>query len=139
MPIESADADDAEQRCSRLDAQRLVDRRACGHPLHFQQLHLRRPAEIQQRFDRLVDVPLKGLGRRAKGHGRSHPALAFHKVLRSQFVESAPRGDARSEEHTSELQSLMRTSYAVFCLKKNKITNNQTTHITNLDNIRLKV
>src|SRR3546814_3623721 len=27
----------------------------------------------------------------------------------------------RSEEHTSELQSLMRTSYAVFCLKKNKI------------------
>src|SRR3546814_9519815 len=28
---------------------------------------------------------------------------------------------ARSEEHTSELQSLMRISYAVFCLKKNKI------------------
>src|SRR3546814_6308753 len=27
---------------------------------------------------------------------------------------------ARSEEHTSELQSLMRTSYAVFCLQKNK-------------------
>src|SRR3546814_12182337 len=31
-------------------------------------------------------------------------------------------GDARSEEHTSELQSLMRISYAVFCLKKNTIT-----------------
>src|SRR3546814_10773742 len=30
----------------------------------------------------------------------------------------------RSEEHTSELQSLMRISYAVFCLKKKKITNN---------------
>src|SRR3546814_7870734 len=29
--------------------------------------------------------------------------------------------DIRSEEHTSELQSLMRTSYAVFCLKKKKI------------------
>src|SRR3546814_4367559 len=29
-------------------------------------------------------------------------------------------GPARSEEHTSELQSLMRTSYAVFCLKKKK-------------------
>src|SRR3546814_10763987 len=28
--------------------------------------------------------------------------------------------DARSEEHTSELQSLMRNSYAVFCLKKKK-------------------
>src|SRR3546814_1902219 len=30
--------------------------------------------------------------------------------------------DCRSEEHTSELQSLMRISYAVFCLKKKKIT-----------------
>src|SRR3546814_9635295 len=29
--------------------------------------------------------------------------------------------EARSEEHTSELPSLMRISYAVFCLKKNKI------------------
>src|SRR3546814_4321785 len=34
-------------------------------------------------------------------------------------VVAAPR--IRSEEHTSELQSLMRTSYAVFCLKKKKI------------------
>src|SRR3546814_4877555 len=36
------------------------------------------------------------------------------------------RGDAsaRSEEHTSELQSLMRISYAVFCLKKKKKTDN---------------
>src|SRR3546814_4048506 len=32
----------------------------------------------------------------------------------------------RSEEHTSELQSLMRTSYAVFCLKKKKKTPHQT-------------
>src|SRR3546814_8168398 len=31
----------------------------------------------------------------------------------------------RSEEHTSELQSLMRTSYAVFCSQKNKITKQQ--------------
>src|SRR3546814_11594585 len=40
---------------------------------------------------------------------------------------------ARSEEHTSELQSLMRISYAVFCLKKK--TNNNTIHATshNLD------
>src|SRR3546814_1227789 len=30
------------------------------------------------------------------------------------------QGNRRSEEHTSELQSLMRTSYAVFCLKKKK-------------------
>src|SRR3546814_7746391 len=33
-----------------------------------------------------------------------------------------PSRPRRSEEHTSELQSLMRTSYAVFCLKKKKIT-----------------
>src|SRR3546814_8318558 len=31
-----------------------------------------------------------------------------------------PHGGGRSEEHTSELQSLMRISYAVFCLKKKK-------------------
>src|SRR3546814_4605075 len=38
--------------------------------------------------------------------------------------------DARSEEHTSELQSLMRISYAVFCLKKKK-TKNTTIYIHN--------
>src|SRR3546814_982583 len=36
---------------------------------------------------------------------------------------AAPRILARSEEHTSELQSLMRISYAVFCLKKKPNTN----------------
>src|SRR3546814_7103733 len=34
----------------------------------------------------------------------------------------------RSEEHTSELQSLMRTSYAVFCLKKKKRNNTNKQH-----------
>src|SRR3546814_6303973 len=34
-------------------------------------------------------------------------------------------GPGRSEEHTSELQSLMRISYAVFCLKKKNTTNNK--------------
>src|SRR3546814_2610478 len=55
----------------------------------------------------------------------------------SQFAEKARRyglephrrhlGE-RSEEHTSELQSLMRISYAVFCLKKKK--NKSTTYVT---------
>src|SRR3546814_4727278 len=36
-------------------------------------------------------------------------------------------GAARSEEHTSELQSLMRISYAVFCLKKKKDNTHTTT------------
>src|SRR3546814_3892563 len=35
-----------------------------------------------------------------------------------RITSSARRGRRRSEEHTSELQSLMRISYAVFCLKK---------------------
>src|SRR3546814_7913587 len=38
-------------------------------------------------------------------------------------------GDDRSEEHTSELQSLMRISYAVFCLKNTKKYNTHTTNI----------
>src|SRR3546814_791254 len=44
------------------------------------------------------------------------------------FDFSSPGGVSRSEEHTSELQSLMRISYAVFCLKKktNKLND---THI----------
>src|SRR3546814_3905492 len=46
-------------------------------------------------------------------------------------LQIAPPGDfteeERSEEHTSELQSLMRISYAVFCLKKKKTKNQQST------------
>src|SRR3546814_5480727 len=36
----------------------------------------------------------------------------------AELAQKAGIGDMRSEEHTSELQSLMRISYAVFCLKK---------------------
>src|SRR3546814_10162309 len=49
---------------------------------------------------------------------RDHPALA---VPNNRNRRSAVLDDPqRSEEHTSELQSLMRISYAVFCLKKKK-------------------
>src|SRR3546814_984063 len=41
----------------------------------------------------------------------------------------SPSG-ARSEEHTSELQSLMRISYAVFCLKKKNTRTHKHSHIT---------
>src|SRR3546814_5356595 len=40
--------------------------------------------------------------------------------------------DARSEEHTSELQSLMRISYAVFCLKKKKPKNDNQIYSNNV-------
>src|SRR3546814_228335 len=52
------------------------------------------------------------------------PTYAAHKYTRGHAVVAggAQRTGAarRSEEHTSELQSLMRTSYAVFCLKKQR-------------------
>src|SRR3546814_7772094 len=51
---------------------------------------------------------------------------------RSRVIEpgEAPRPGNRSEEHTSELQSLMRISYAVFCLKKKKIKQTPQLHHT---------
>src|SRR3546814_10627440 len=52
----------------------------------------------------------------ADGVGAELQSLAEHGVLRQL-------ADSRSEEHTSELQSLMRISYAVFCLKKKNTHN----------------
>src|SRR3546814_2838997 len=52
--------------------------------------------------------------------GRADLALGRGGARRAQRVGAAL--PARSEEHTSELQSLMRTSYAVFCLNKKKTT-----------------
>src|SRR3546814_9865778 len=49
------------------------------------------------------------------------PAPAATAAITAAVLESS-----RSEEHTSELQSLMRSSYAVFCLKKKKIISTQT-------------
>src|SRR3546814_1025837 len=46
------------------------------------------------------------------------PGRAFEEVCIPRMIEMR----MRSEEHTSELQSLMRISYAVFCLKKKKYT-----------------
>src|SRR3546814_6661681 len=48
---------------------------------------------------------------------------SFQQSWEPQYLEASR--DWRSEEHTSELQSLMRISYAVFCLKKKK---HQTSH-----------
>src|SRR3546814_4506783 len=47
--------------------------------------------------------------------------------IRRAKAASTMAKDKRSEEHTSELQSLMRISYAVFCLKKKKKTKNHST------------
>src|SRR3546814_2310602 len=66
---------------------------------------------------------------RRAGGARGAPRRARLGAVRSERREPAglargrgaiTRGAPRSEEHTSELQSLMRISYAVFCLKKKK-------------------
>src|SRR3546814_5324317 len=46
--------------------------------------------------------------------------LSENPMPSDQDIDDAMSGNARSEEHTSELQSLMRSSYAVFCLKKKR-------------------
>src|SRR3546814_8101815 len=50
----------------------------------------------------------------------------------SSLGEPRDRRKGRSEEHTSKLQSLMRISYAVFCLKKKKNVNTE----QSIDNVR---
>src|SRR3546814_9963423 len=65
---------------------------------------------------------------RHAGIGARNLVASFACCREAQFVivaTAALQDMARSEEHTSELQSLMRTSYAVFCLKKKKKTHKQ--------------
>src|SRR3546814_3027147 len=63
--------------------------------------------------------PARPRGREARWACKAgHPRRAGAGIRR-QAVQTG-----RSEEHTSELQSLMRNSYAVFCLKKKKPTEN---------------
>src|SRR3546814_3163845 len=116
------------------------------------QLHHRRPGDDRRRAD--ADGRVEGGGRvqhrtvRSRplhGHAeQARPALAG-KGTRSAAgllkatcscegrspvppseLGSCLRRNTRSEEHTSELQSLMRNSYAVFCLKKKKKNNKHT-------------
>src|SRR3546814_2330114 len=77
--------------------------------------------------DRLFRRDLRGLCvTRAAGHDRArHRASVLPAADRPAAARDGPqrsgRTFARSEEHTSELQSLMRISYAVLCLTKKKI------------------
>src|SRR3546814_4658235 len=78
-------------------------------------------------------------GARRAGHDRARavrariPTAVRRRIMtgliaaptRAGRAAAEPPTDDRSEEHTSELQSLMRISYAVFCLKKKKIHYNR--------------
>src|SRR3546814_8236898 len=70
----------------------------------------------------LQSVALQALGKFLK------PPVKFAAPLFEPFA-------GRSEEHTSELQSLMRISYAVFCSKKKTTIHNSTTLLSNKTNI----
>src|SRR3546814_4447815 len=79
-----------------------------------------------RRVDGLHDVRpdplciLERLGEDADLNARAPRTLVALQMLRSRVADYV---QPRSEEHTSELQSLMRISYAVFCLKKKKKKN----------------
>src|SRR3546814_5701555 len=90
------------------------------------------PRDPERRGPGRLPGPGAGVARRARpGQGLARRLLERPRGQRldDRGVRGGgaarPRGDAclaRSEEHTSELQSLMRISYAVFCLKKKKKT-----------------
>src|SRR3546814_5163949 len=66
------------------------------------------------------DISLHEQGQRRNGRSLSHQGYGrkrcTHKRISSPFWRRVKMSIQRSEEHTSELQSLMRISYAVFCL-----------------------
>src|SRR3546814_8355951 len=61
--------------------------------------------------------PMASLNAHVRGKGRPKDTSEPPCVVVARYSSKVPN---RSEEHTSELQSLMRISYAVFCLKKKK-------------------
>src|SRR3546814_8598245 len=97
-----------------------------------------RPAAMPSR--RGWDRAGRARGRQEFGVARSDAGSFV--CLRGNSVQAVAfrpgsRGAAwtrRSEEHTSELQSLMRISYAVFCLKKNKLQHQKTNKYTTQHN-----
>src|SRR3546814_9391066 len=87
-----------------------------------------------------TDVRFRGQRRAcrtAETEALCRPAVLPKAVWR---LVGRPRTGRRSEEHTSELQSLMRISYAVFCLKKKKhlLKHNTQIHSTQRTNTQKK-
>src|SRR3546814_10595733 len=80
---------------------------------------------LEQRHQRLADLQFGDRGGDVDiGVGAERPRRRFDRRLIARRERAQRMLDAvakRSEEHTSELQSLMRISYAVFCLKKKNI------------------
>src|SRR3546814_3496522 len=85
---------------------------------------------------RSSDRHLKAAGPRAAAHTSLHRQSQCQRAHRQEEADSCCSPlllSGRSEEHTSELQSLMRISYAVFCLKKKKQKYTRNTHTSNIN------
>src|SRR3546814_6670246 len=97
----------------------------CSSDLRPQQKLRRSDAFAPQRGAHYRLVPALRAGSRSRSARRWPAHQAGHERLSLPLprlpLQNLRRSPPRSEEHTSELQSLMRNSYAVFCLKK---TNN---------------
>src|SRR3546814_3795338 len=80
----------------------------------------------RQHRPRVGDTDLAGQQHRDQRRlfGRQRVDVQLHRIGHRERADPGPepRVDFRSEEHTSELQSLMRISYAVFCLKTTQTT-----------------
>src|SRR3546814_6305178 len=75
------------------------------------------------------DLPLQSRGQELPHHrGGARRGRASAASRNRSPVHGRLRCDRRSEEHTSELQSLMRNSYAVFCLKTQTTNNSRPLH-----------
>src|SRR3546814_10191085 len=80
------------------------------------------PADLDQELRAGIPATVPGV---------VHTDLLTAGLITDPFVddaESTLQWIGRSEEHTSELQSLMRNSYAVFCLKKKTNNTQESTH-----------
>src|SRR3546814_4760320 len=104
------------RRSSDLSADLVAERPR--HPVFPHHARTRRQVEpVAGRPDRGEPAPPADAAGRVGSKLGSGPALSKAEPKRPARVQiSRPR----SEEHTSELQSLMRNSYAVFCLEKKK-------------------
>src|SRR3546814_7940053 len=87
----------------------------------FEQIEIRL---LQQHPGREAGVILveRGLERKTPGRAKEIDQHRQRAVFEIERAHVEPSRIGRSEEHTSELQSLMRISYAVFCLKKKNTT-----------------
>src|SRR3546814_3692189 len=127
-----------ERRYSEVDLSDNPDFAAVAGAFGIASLHVDRADRVEQALRELLDTPGPALLHVAIDQAANVWPLVPPNRNNAQMLEAAtesqrqpdqhPAVAPRSEEHTSELQSLMRISYAVFCLKKKKRTHNHIQH-----------